>query len=71
MVTTSGDVPVSLLAALESGELTKEQLRELVSIEATRLGLTLDDAIERALANTLPQTPQGFDLQFHVLMLID
>jgi hypothetical protein len=59
----------TLLAALEAGELTQDQLRTLIAIEAERLGLTFDEAVERAQRDTLPQTPQGFDLQFHVLML--
>lgn len=59
----------ALLAALEHGELDGSQLRQLIEIEADALGLTFDEAIERAYAGTLPPTPQGFDLQFHILML--
>jgi hypothetical protein len=59
----------SLLTALDQGELTQEQLRSLIALEAERLGLTVDEAIDRAHRNTLPQNPQGFDLQFHILML--
>jgi hypothetical protein len=59
----------SLLDALDSGELSEDQLRALIAIEAGRLHLTFDEAVERGRRNALPQTPEGFDLQFHVLML--
>jgi hypothetical protein len=69
MVLMKRNLPESLLRALEAGELNGEQLRALIEIEAESLGLSFDEAVERARANTLPQTPEGFDLQFHVLML--
>jgi hypothetical protein len=69
MVLTEHSIPESLLRALEAGELDGEQLRELIEIEAAALGLSFDEAVARARANTLPQTPDGFDLQFHVMML--
>lgn len=59
----------SLLAALDAGELTQDQLRSLIATEAKRLDLSFDEAVDHARRNALPQTPAGFDLQFHVLML--
>lgn len=59
----------SLLTALDSGELSDDQLRTLIAIEAERMHLSFDEAVECGRRNALPQTPEGFDLQFHVLML--
>jgi hypothetical protein len=59
----------SLLKALDSGELSEEHLRALIAIEAERLHLSFDEAVELGLRDALPRTPEGFDLQFHVLML--
>ena len=58
-----------LLEALDSGELSDDQLRALIAIEAERLHLSFDEAVELGLRNALPRTPEGFDLHFHVLML--
>ena len=69
MATVTRPTLESLLAALDEGELDQDHLRLLITIEAERLGLTFDEAVERAHQDTLPKTPQGFDLQFHVLML--
>lgn len=69
MVVVKRHIPESLLKALEAGELDRKQLRGLIEIEAEALGLSFDEAIERAHANTPPQTPEGFDLQFHIVML--
>ncbi|ACZ37744.1 hypothetical protein [Sphaerobacter thermophilus] len=69
MVTAALAIPDDLLAALEAGELTTDQLRRLIELEANRLGMTFDEAVERARQDRLPRTPQGFDLQFHILML--
>lgn len=59
-----------LLDALDKGELSVENLKELIEIEAAQLGLTVDEAIERARKNTLPKGPLGTDLQFNIIMLI-
>lgn len=61
-------IPDTLLAALDAGELSRQQLRQLIELEARSLGLTFDEVLVRARDNALPPTPQGFDLQFHVLM---
>jgi hypothetical protein len=60
---------MELQQALERAEITVDQLKLLIEIEAEQLDLTFDEAIERARADALPPTPQGFDLQFHILML--
>jgi hypothetical protein len=69
MALAGREIPDALLRALEDSELSQKQLRELIAFEARNLGLTFDQAVERARNDTLPRTPQGFDLQFHVLML--
>ncbi|RIK37689.1 MAG: hypothetical protein DCC58_17630 [Chloroflexi bacterium] len=58
-----------LLAALEEGTLTQDQLRELITIEAQQLGLTFQTAVKRARDDTLPRTTLGFDLRLLVSML--
>lgn len=70
MTLVESQIPESLRQALEIGELSKEQLRQLIELEAGSLGMTFDEAIERAYNHTLPRTPQGFDLEFDILMLI-
>ncbi|MDP9352070.1 MAG: hypothetical protein M3P51_11085 [Chloroflexota bacterium] len=69
MALIEAQIPDPLLAALDAGELSRQQLRQLIELEARSVGLTFDEALVRARDNTLPQTPQGFDLQFHLLML--
>ena len=59
-----------LLKALDDGELTHEQLQLLAEIEAAQLGLTFNEAVELARKNKLPKNPTGFDLQFHIIMLL-
>jgi hypothetical protein len=59
-----------LLLALAAGELNDDQLRDVIAIEAERLQLTFDEAVERGRRNDLPQTPEGFDHQHHDLMLL-
>lgn len=63
-------MPAELVAAMENDDLTEEQLREIVRIEAAQFGFALDEAIELARANRLPKNPSGFDLQSHVFMLL-
>lgn len=58
------------MQALDGGELTHEQLQLLAEIEAAQLGLTYDEAVELARENKLPKNPTGFDLQFHIIMLL-
>ena len=48
-----------LQAAIEIGELTPEQLRELIEEEAKELGLTFEDAQRMAKQNRLPKNALG------------
>ncbi|CAN5577014.1 hypothetical protein BH24CHL1_BH24CHL1_15020 [soil metagenome] len=61
MVQAQPQAPQELVDALDSGELTREQLRELAELEAARLGLTFDEAVELARKNKLPMNPTGSD----------
>lgn len=53
-----------LQAAIEVGELTVEQLRELIEEEAKELGLTFEDAQRMAKQNQLPKNALGSDVEF-------
>ena len=64
-------VPPELLAAMNEGPLTQEQLRQLIEHEAGLLDLTFDEAVHAAKRDTLPRTPVGFDLRMLVRMLVD
>lgn len=70
MVNVQPRASQALLDALDSGELTTAQLRELAELEAAMLGLTFDEAVELAREHKLPKNPTGFDLQFHIIMLL-
>ena len=56
-------LPQHLIDAIEAGELTREQLHELIEIEAAELGLTFDGAYAKALAGTLPKSELGSDVE--------
>jgi hypothetical protein len=62
-------VPDDILEALEDGELSHDQVRELARIEASMIGLSLGEAISAAHDGTLPKNPIGMDLEFLVIML--
>jgi hypothetical protein len=62
-------LPKSLLKSLEQGELTLEQLKELIALEAHALGLEYDEAIKRAKERTLPRNHIGADLELLVELL--
>lgn len=70
MVNVQRQASQELLDALDSGELTRAQLQELAELEAARLGLTFDEAVELAREHNLPKNPTGFDLEFHIIMLL-
>jgi hypothetical protein len=53
----------ALQEAIERGELTREQLRELLEQEARALGLEVEEAIRRARLGTLPHTYIGADIE--------
>ncbi len=70
MAITTREPSQELLDALDKGELSVENLQELIEIEAVQLGLTVDEAIERARQNTLPKGSLGTGLQFNIMMLM-
>ena len=63
------DTPKELVAAIEAGELTDEQLRQLITLEARELGLTFDEAVRRAKERSLPGCHLGSDLGLLIEML--
>jgi hypothetical protein len=52
----------TLLAAIESGELSHDQLRELIADQANELGLTFDEAVASGRSGKLPRNLLGSDL---------
>ncbi len=62
-------IPVALQEAIERGELTEAQLRELIALEAQALGLSFREAVRRARERCLPRTLLGSDLEFLVQLL--
>jgi hypothetical protein len=58
------DLPKYLQDAIEIGILTKEQLLELATIEATELGLTLEEAANLKKERNLPHNTIGNDIDF-------
>ena len=68
---TRREVPQEIQDAIERGEITQAQLRELIEIEAEWIGLTFDEAVRRAPQGTLPKNEIGADLEFLVRMLAD
>jgi hypothetical protein len=63
------ELPTALREAIERGELTEEQLRELIAFEAQALGLDFNEAVRRAKARTLPRNYIGADLELLVDLL--
>jgi len=62
-------LPEDLRNALETGELTLDQLKELIRLEAQALGLTYRDAVRRARKRNLPRSAVADDLDLLVQML--
>lgn len=62
-------MPPGLLLAMEQGELTPDQIRQLITIEAEAIGLSFDDAVRLARARQLPRTALGADLELLVELL--
>lgn len=62
-------LPKSLQDAIERGELTEEQLRELITLEAQALGLSYEEAVRKAKERSLPKTHIGADLELLVELL--
>ncbi|HEV2123906.1 MAG TPA: hypothetical protein VGW38_14170 [Chloroflexota bacterium] len=69
MAVQQRQLPQDLVDAIESGYITQGQLRQLIEIEASWLGLAFDEAVERARQNTLPKDYLGSDIQFLVMSL--
>lgn len=59
----------ALKRAIRGGRLTQRQLRQLIASEAKQIGLSYDDALARAFANTLPRNAVGSDLRLLVRLL--
>ncbi len=62
-------MPAELVRALEDGELTDNQLVQLITIEAAELGLSFDEAVQRARDGSLPKNLVGLDLELLVSLL--
>jgi hypothetical protein len=58
-----------LQEAIEGGELTIEELRELIAIEAKELGLTVEEAQNAAKLGRLPKNAIGSDVEFLLQLL--
>ncbi len=70
MATKTVQMAANLLAAIEGdGVLSDEQFRQLIAIEAEMIGMTFDEAVEGARADTLPHNPIGLDLRSLVMIL--
>jgi hypothetical protein len=62
-------IPDELTKALETGELSADQVRELITLEASALGLSFAEAVDAVQKQTLPWSPLSADLGFLVTML--
>jgi len=62
-------LPLALQEAIERGELTEDQLRELIALEAQALGLSFEEAVRKARDRHLPKNILGADLELLVQLL--
>jgi len=62
-------LPTELQKAIEQGELTQVQLRELITLEAKAIGLSYAQAVKKAKAHKLPRNHIGADLGLLVKLL--
>lgn len=62
-------IPDELARSLESGDLSRDQVRELITLEASALGLSFAQAVDAVQHQTLPWSPISADLGFLVGML--
>jgi hypothetical protein len=62
-------LPDDLVAAIEGGEITQEQLRQLIRIEAAELGLSYEEAVELGRKRALPKSIIGMDIEGPVMLL--
>lgn len=58
-----------LRTALKSGELSEEQLKELITVRAANLGLTFAKAVAAFRRSALPGTADGADLGLLISLL--
>jgi hypothetical protein len=63
------ELPKHLLEAMERGELSDDQLHELIALEARALGLSFDQAVAAARAGSLPKNYIGTDLELLIDLL--
>lgn len=61
--------PQALQDAIQNGELTQTQLRELIALEAQALGLDYDEAVKLAKERRLPKNPIGLDIELLIQLL--
>lgn len=61
--------PEALQEAIERGELTEAQLRELIALEAQALGLDYEQAVKLAKERRLPKNYIGSDIELLVELL--
>ncbi len=71
MATTVVEMPQELVEAIESGEITRDQVHQPFTVEAAMIGLTFDEAVEGARSDTLPRNAVGLDLRDLLYMLGD
>ena len=55
--------------AIQEGELTTEQIRELLTLEAEQVGWTLDEAVAWARSGEAPEDPLQADIRLLVSFL--
>ena len=63
------ELPDDLKEAFERGQLTTEQLQQLIALEASVVGLTFEQAVEGARTRSLPPDWVSDDLELLISML--
>ena len=64
------NLPHDLRHAIETSSMSEAQARQLIEIEARELGLTYDEAMQKAREGTLPTGPLGTDIEFLAALLV-
>ena len=64
-----GELPSSVIEAMSEGEITQEQLRQLITAEAEALDMDFDEAVLRARQGSLPKNAIGADIELLVELL--
>lgn len=62
--------PENLTVAIERGELSKDELQELITLRAADLGFSFVEALEGYRAGSLPDDYRGADLALLVEMFL-